>query len=134
MRASAFACLKPFLLVVAAGGKGVLTGATISQHETRRVPGASLSSEHVVLRLNPLEAGSEERDEMRRVLALICFAAVSLFSATPPNETPPADPKPGDPAVTSRSDVSLKRVDVQAVDSGNRPITGLTKDDFVLRE
>jgi VWFA-related protein len=71
---------------------------------------------------------------MRRVLALICFAAVSLFSATPPNETPPADPKPGDPAVTFRSDVSLKRVDVQAVDSGNRPITGLTKDDFVLRE
>ena len=52
----------------------------------------------------------------------------------PQTDPPSADPKPGDPAVTFRSDVALKRVDVQVVDSGNRPITGLTKDDFVLRE
>src|SRR3954471_12233059 len=102
--------------------------------ETRRVSAASLSTEHVLPRFDPSGRLRRKRIEMRRLLALISFAAVSLFSATPPSETPAADPIPGDPAVTFRSDVSLKRVDVQAVDSANRPIMGLTKDDFVLRE
>jgi len=70
---------------------------------------------------------------MRHLFALFSLAAVSLVAAAPVNDTP-TDQKPGDPAVTFRSDVALKRVDAQVVDSANRPITGLTKDDFVLRE
>ena len=70
---------------------------------------------------------------MRPLFALFSIAAVSLLAAAPVDQTP-ADPKPGDPAVTFRSDVALKRVDAQVVDSANRPISGLTKDDFVLRE
>jgi VWFA-related protein len=81
------------------------------------------------------QGGSVEREsKLRRLLALFSLAAVSLFSATPGDDAAPTDPKPGDPAVTFRSDVSLKRVDAQVVDTANRPITGLTKDDFVLRE
>jgi VWFA-related protein len=41
---------------------------------------------------------------------------------------------PGDDEVVFRSDVSLVRVDAQVVDSGNRAITGLRLEDFVLRE
>ena len=36
--------------------------------------------------------------------------------------------------VVFRSDVSLVRVDAQVVDRGNRAITGLRAEDFVLRE
>jgi len=39
-----------------------------------------------------------------------------------------------DDTVVFKSDVALVRVDVQVLDSGNRAITGLTAEDFVLRE
>src|SRR4051812_17219033 len=39
-----------------------------------------------------------------------------------------------DTNVVFRSDVSLFRVDAQVVDRGNRAITGLRADDFILRE
>lgn len=39
-----------------------------------------------------------------------------------------------DGQITFRSDVALVRVDVQVVDRNNRPITGLERTDFVLRE
>src|SRR5581483_7727622 len=41
---------------------------------------------------------------------------------------------PDDSGVVFHSDVALVRVDAQVVDSSNRAITGLTAQDFVLRE
>src|SRR5438105_13572574 len=60
-----------------------------------------------------------------RSVHLLLFACVSasLLSALP-----------ADDEVVFRSDVSLVRVDAQVVDSGNRAITGLRLEDFVLRE
>src|ERR1017187_4566019 len=40
----------------------------------------------------------------------------------------------GDEKVVFRSDVALMRVDAQVVDRGNRAITGLTREDFILRD
>jgi len=56
---------------------------------------------------------------MKRLFLCLVFA-VPLFAAD------------GDPVF--RSDVSLARVDVQVLDRDNRAITGLHKEDFVLRE
>ena len=53
---------------------------------------------------------------------LLASASVCLLSA-----------EPQDPIVF-RSDVSLVRVDAQVVDGGNRAITHLRAEDFVVRE
>jgi len=55
---------------------------------------------------------------MRRVLYLALLAAVAM----------------ADDEVVFRSDVSMMRLDVQALDRENRAITGLRVEDFVLRE
>ena len=56
------------------------------------------------------------------ILPLIICLSTSLLPAAPPDN------------VVFRSDVSLVRVDARVVDGGNRAITGLHADDFVLRE
>lgn len=56
--------------------------------------------------------------------AMLLMAAATLARAQ--------EPVPTD--VVFKSDVSLVRVDVQAVDSYNRAITSLNREDFVLRE
>jgi VWFA-related protein len=50
-----------------------------------------------------------------------------------PNQTTPNQAGQTDDSVTFRSDVSLVRVDVQVMD-GNRAVTGLRAEDFILRE
>ena len=67
---------------------------------------------------------------MRRLSALFVLAALSLFAAEDPQST---QDKTEGPVVNFRSDVSLKRFDVQVVDSSNRPIRGLEVQDFILR-
>ena len=54
---------------------------------------------------------------------LLAIASVPLFPATAAEDE-----------VVFRSDVSLVRVDAQVLDRNNRAITGLTAEDFVLRE
>jgi VWFA-related protein len=58
-----------------------------------------------------------------RCLFFLASAAVALSVASP-----------ADDDVVFRSDVSLVRVDAQVVDGGNRAITHLRMEDFVLRE
>lgn len=58
-----------------------------------------------------------------RVLLAIAAAAVATAQTPPSGDTP-----------VFRSDVTLIRVDVQVVDRANHPITGLSQNDFVLRE
>ena len=62
-------------------------------------------------------------------LSVFALTALSLCAAQDPQAV-----KPEGPPVTFRSDVSLARVDAQVVDQENRPIRGLTAQDFVLRE
>ncbi len=57
----------------------------------------------------------------RRPMSLLCCLAAGLLAA------------PDEPFVF-RSDVALIRVDAQVVDRSNRPVTGLTAQDFVLLE
>lgn len=59
---------------------------------------------------------------------LVYFALLSVCGAS----IAAAEETKGD--VVFRSDVSLVRVDAQVVDGGNRAITGLHREDFVLRE
>ena len=56
------------------------------------------------------------------------FACVLLVAAVAGMSAPAGDD------IVFRSDVSLIRVDAQVVDKSNRAITGLQKEDFVLRE
>ena len=58
--------------------------------------------------------------ELRRSLLLLCAATLPLAAA--------------DDEFVFTSDVALVRIDTQVVDRSNRPITGLTPDDFVVRE
>jgi VWFA-related protein len=64
----------------------------------------------------------------------ICVLAFSLMAGILLGQTPGQSPAvQSDEPVVFRSDVSLVRVDVQVMD-GNRAITGLRAEDFVLRE
>jgi VWFA-related protein len=56
------------------------------------------------------------------ILPVVFCISTSLFGASPED------------SVVFRSDVSLVRVDARVVDGAHHPITGLTADDFVLRE
>jgi VWFA-related protein len=67
---------------------------------------------------------------MQRIYLLFALTALCLLAAaTKAVATPQADA----PAVTFRSNVTLGRVDAQAVDGGNHPIRGLRVQDFILR-
>lgn len=73
------------------------------------------------------------RDSGKAVLTFL--AALSLLGAQEkqPAGTPQAPP-PEPTEIVFRSDVALVRVDTQVVDRQNRAITGLRRQDFVLRE
>ena len=58
--------------------------------------------------------------QLRRSLLLLCAVTLALAAA--------------DDEFVFTSDVALVRVDAQVVDRNNRPITGLSEEDFVLRE
>src|SRR5581483_1839962 len=60
----------------------------------------------------------------RRCTLLLCFATLSLGARAADDDQP----------VVFKSDVALVRVDAQVLDRDNRAITGLRKQDFVLRE
>ncbi len=67
---------------------------------------------------------------MQRMYVLLAIPALCLLAApTAAVATPQADAPP----VTFRSNVTLGRVDAQAVDGGNHPIRGLRVQDFILR-
>ena len=66
-----------------------------------------------------------QRTYVRIAITILCLPAGSMAAAA----FSPGD----DPPITFRSDVSLGRVDAQVVDSHNRPISGLSVKDFLLR-
>ena len=67
---------------------------------------------------------------MQRMHVLLEITALCLLAA---NTATIAAQLTDGPPVTFRSDVSLGRVDAQVVDAGNRPIRGLSVQDFILR-
>jgi VWFA-related protein len=75
-------------------------------------------------------AGSGVSVSKRHLSAVFALAAAAAIGQT----TAPSDPPPEGPTYKFRSDVSLARIDAQVVDENNRPIRGLSAQDFVLRE
>jgi VWFA-related protein len=62
----------------------------------------------------------------------VLLALASLAAQTPPPAPTEAEQK--QEVATFRTDVSLVRVDVQVLDSNHRPVTGLRREDFVVRD
>ena len=74
--------------------------------------------------------------DLRKSCTALSLATLLLFAGVAPAQqpAPPGEPRSDVPAAVLRVTTRLVLVDVVVTDKDNRPVTGLTRDDFILLE